>query len=78
MFSLPQDLTAIQQYEQNVGGIVLDPSHAKESSMYFSTKYPHTMLPLYADMYDRKSGLIIRMLEIRVGQELLLQVPTQQ
>ncbi|KAI0209910.1 Transcription initiation factor TFIID subunit 2 [Lamellibrachia satsuma] len=69
-----QDLTAIQQYEQNVGGIVLDPSHAKESSMYFSTKYPHTMLPLYADMYDRKSGLIIRMLEIRVGQELLLQV----
>ena len=73
-FSTRQDLTAVQRYEQDVGGIVLDPSHARESSMYFSTKYPHTMLPRYADMYDKKAGLIIRMLEIRVGQELLLQV----
>ncbi|ELT93532.1 hypothetical protein CAPTEDRAFT_221667 [Capitella teleta] len=70
-----QELEAVRAYENEVGPIVLDPSVSKETpALYFSIYHPHTISPRYADIYARKAALIIRMLELRLGRELLLQV----
>ena len=69
-----QDLRDVQEFEQNVGGIILDPSTGKDSTMYFSTKHPLTVSPRYAKVHEKKAHLVIRMLDIRIGRELLLQV----
>ena len=66
-------MKAVQEYEQQVGMIFLDPSGGRDRH-YFSTQQPHAMSPLYYVMFEKKSHLIIRMLEIRIGRELLLQV----
>ena len=47
---------------------------SKEAAMYFSPKHSFTVSPKYAVVYEKKAALIMRMLEIRIGRELLLQV----
>ena len=63
----------MSEYEQQTGGILLDPSR-RESNLPFSVKHAHTVSPGYAEMMEKKSLLVIRMLELRIGTELLLQV----
>ena len=71
-----KELRAVQDYEATIGGIVLDPAMSKESSMYFSPKHSFTVSPKYAEAHEKKAHLVVRMLEIRIGRELLLQVST--
>jgi len=61
-------------YEHNVGPVVLDPSMVVRSNLYFGTSQPHTMSPAYAAMYEVKSHLMMRMMEIHLGRELMIQV----
>lgn len=49
-----------------------------ESVHYFPIKNLHTMSPKYVEMMRKKAHLVIRMLEHRIGQELLLQVFNKQ
>jgi hypothetical protein len=70
-----KELEVVRAYESEVGPVVLDPSSGKETpALYFRIHHPHTVSPRYADIHARKAALIIRMLEIRIGRELLLQV----
>ena len=64
----------MQQFEAAHGGILLDPSSNKESMHYFNPRHPHCVSPRYAEMYEKKAKLVLRMLEIRIGREQLLQV----
>lgn len=68
-----QILKEVSDYEQQVGGILLSPSK-RDSNLPFSVKNAHTVSPRYADMLEKKALLVIRMLELRIGTELLLQV----
>lgn len=54
---------------KNAGG-----SYAGKDVFYFSVKNPHACSPRYIELYYKKSQLIMRMLEIRIGQELMMQV----
>ena len=75
VFCRLQELEAVTKYEVKHGGILLDPSSERgESSLYFSPKNCHTVSPAYAGVYALKAHLVMRMLEIRTGRELLLQV----
>lgn len=49
-----------------------------ENVHYFPIKSLHTMSPKYVEMMRKKAHLVIRMLEHRIGQELLLQVFNKQ
>lgn len=49
-----------------------------ESVHYFPIRNLHTMSPKYVEMMRKKAHLVIRMLEHRIGQELLLQVFNKQ
>lgn len=49
-----------------------------ENVHYFPIKNLHTMSPKYIEMMRKKAHLVIRMLEHRIGQELLLQVFNKQ
>ena len=64
----------VEDYENHHGGIVLDPSKEESFGLYFSTLQPHTISPAYLDIYHKKALLIVRMLELRLGTTLLLQV----
>ena len=64
----------VEDYENRHGGIVLDPSKEESFGLYFSTLQPHTISPAYLDIYHKKALLIVRMLELRLGTTLLLQV----
>ncbi|XP_076029935.1 TATA-box binding protein associated factor 2 isoform X2 [Oratosquilla oratoria] len=86
------ELQDIITYEEEYGGIILDPSatpsdqhhplhmgsnkdsQSSKDSFYFNIRNPHACSPRYAEMYYKKAHLVIRMLEFRIGQELLLQV----
>lgn len=85
----------VVKYEEEYGGIVLDPSQPPvslpvggntpqsnpkptEEKFYFSIRNLHTMSPLYIDALYKKGHLILRMLEHRIGLELLLQVFNKQ
>ncbi|XP_053395431.1 transcription initiation factor TFIID subunit 2-like isoform X2 [Mercenaria mercenaria] len=70
---IAQYLKEVEEYEAQSGGIVLDPSTG-QNNQYFSCFQPHTMSPAYLEMYNKKSMLILRMLEARIGATLLLQV----
>ncbi|CAG9763929.1 unnamed protein product [Ceutorhynchus assimilis] len=79
-----QDLV---KYEEDYGGIVLDPSQpplalpnnkANEEKFYFSIRNLHTMSPMYIEALHKKAMLVMRMLEHRIGLELLLQVFNKQ
>lgn len=49
-----------------------------ENVHYFPIKNLHTMSPKYIEVMRKKAHLVIRMLEHRIGQELLLQVFNKQ
>lgn len=85
----------VVKYEEEYGGIVLDPSQPPaplplggstpqssskppEEKFYFSIRNIHTMSPLYIDALYKKGHLVLRMLEHRIGLELLLQVFNKQ
>lgn len=76
---LYKELEEVISYEQKYGGSALDSSKQRyldlsSSPFYFSTNYLHTLSPFYNEIHKKKSFLIIRMLEDRLGKELLLQV----
>ncbi|CAH1119125.1 unnamed protein product [Phaedon cochleariae] len=88
-------LQDVVKYEEEFGGIVLDPSQPPaplpvggnapqpnqkhcEEKFYFPTRNLHTMSPMYIDTLLKKALLVMRMLEHRIGQELLLQVFNKQ
>lgn len=50
------------------------PARAPDPGFYFPIKNLHTMSPKYLEVLRKKAHLVIRMLEHRIGQELLLQV----
>jgi transcription initiation factor TFIID subunit 2 len=83
------------KYEEEFGGIVMDPSQApaplpnasgssttsvpknQDSGFYFPTRNLYTMSPQFLTIMRKKAHLVIRMLEHRIGYELLLQVIKQ-
>ncbi|XP_054712299.1 LOW QUALITY PROTEIN: transcription initiation factor TFIID subunit 2-like [Uloborus diversus] len=81
-----EDFHEVLKYEQKYGGLVLDCSvvptpgsvaaaaQGKDGSFYFPTQHLHTTSPEYNKILSKKSHLVIRMLEDRIGRELLLQV----
>ncbi|BFZ20925.1 hypothetical protein BsWGS_23965 [Bradybaena similaris] len=68
-----RDLQEVSEYEQQVGLVILDPSR-RESNHSFSVQSAHTLSPRYNEIFNKKCRLVMRMLEIRIGTELLLQV----
>lgn len=89
------ELQEVVRYEEQFGGIVLDPSQAPapipsstaspaapprppDPGFYFPIRNLHTMSPKYMDVLRKKAHLVMRMLEHRIGQELLLQVFNKQ
>lgn len=83
-----KDLADVVKYEEEFGGIILDPSQVPtsqpvpygssrstdNSNFYFPIRSLHSLSPKYAEVLKKKAHLVIRMLEHRIGQELLLQV----
>ena len=68
-------LDEVIDYEQKFGGFPLDPSgHRHSEDFHFSNRSLQTLSPLYLDAYTKKATLVIRMMEERIGRELLLQV----
>lgn len=60
---------------QNGPNITLSQSSSSnKDTFYFSVKNPHASSPHYISMYYKKAHLVIRMLEFRIGQELMMQV----
>ncbi|XP_068149073.1 transcription initiation factor TFIID subunit 2 [Drosophila tropicalis] len=53
-------------------------SKQQEINHYFPIKSLHTVSPKYVEAMRRKAHLVIRMLEHRIGQELLIQVFNKQ
>ncbi|KAL7294026.1 hypothetical protein TKK_0012596 [Trichogramma kaykai] len=88
------ELQEVVKYEEKFGGIILDSSQppapppiinntpistpAPDPGFYFPIKNLHTMSPKYIEVLRKKAHLVIRMLEHRIGQELLLQVFNKQ
>ena len=68
-----QTLKEITDFENRVGGILLD-SSVKDSNHHFSIRNSHTVSPHYTEVFAKKSLLVMRMLEIRIGAQLLIQV----
>lgn len=73
-FWVHRELKEVTAYEQEAGGVVLDPSLRDCPQFHFPVTNLHTTSPRYADVLCAKSHLVIRMLEDRIGRELLLQV----
>ncbi|KAG9510630.1 Transcription initiation factor TFIID subunit 2, partial [Fragariocoptes setiger] len=79
-YHVQEYMKRVIDYEQQHGGIVLDDSskiaksRSSDPPFHFSTQSPHTISPLYDQMHQLKSFLVVRMLEDRIGRELLLQV----
>ncbi|RWS30072.1 Transcription initiation factor TFIID subunit 2-like protein, partial [Leptotrombidium deliense] len=75
-FAVQKDLDEIVEYEEKNGGVILDPSSSSDTSnnFYFSYRHSHTVSPLYNETHMKKSHFAIRMLEDRIGRELILQV----
>ena len=62
------------EYEHTVGPVVLDLSMVVQHGLYFSPSQPHTASPAYTAVYDVKSHLMMRLMEIHLGRELMIQV----
>ncbi|CAN8006025.1 unnamed protein product, partial [Ixodes pacificus] len=73
-FWVHRELKEVTAYEQEAGGVVLDPSLRDCPQFHFPVTNLHTTSPRYADVLCAKAHLVIRMLEDRIGRELLLQV----
>uniref|UniRef100_A0A0A9Y392 Transcription initiation factor TFIID subunit 2 n=3 Tax=Lygus hesperus TaxID=30085 RepID=A0A0A9Y392_LYGHE len=83
-----KELEEVVKYEEEYGGIILDPSQqpasspvpsptgpaSSEPTFYFPLKNLYTISPHYMEVMRKKAQLVIRMLEHRIGYELLLQV----
>jgi transcription initiation factor TFIID subunit 2 len=50
------------------------PPRPPDPGFYFPIRNLHTMSPKYLEVLRKKAHLVMRMLEHRIGQELLLQV----
>ncbi|KAF0292861.1 Transcription initiation factor TFIID subunit 2 [Amphibalanus amphitrite] len=87
------EMQEVIKYEQRYGPIVLDNSGAaptgshapptfhplhSQKEFYFPLSSVHTVSPRYLEVYTKKSHLIMRMIEQRIGAELLLQVFNKQ
>lgn len=67
-----------------MGGIILNPepfldhsslqTEKKPSHLYFPTDNPHTISYSYWKLFGIKAHYVMRLIEIRIGQELLLKV----
>ena len=73
------------KYEDAHGGIVMDPSQSSGShhshgnksnhhNFHFPLQSTDTISPRYLEMMRKKAHLFMRMLENRIGFEMLLQV----
>ena len=85
-----QCLEDVINYEEEVGGIILDASKPPGSAVptsgggqqpirtpdafHFWPHSAHTVTPRHAEVMRKKAHLVIRMLELRIGQQLLIQV----
>ena len=56
----------------------MTPRTQNDHNFYFPIKHLQTMSPKYIEIMRKKAHLVIRMLEHRIGQELLLQVFNKQ
>ncbi|XP_076092140.1 transcription initiation factor TFIID subunit 2-like isoform X2 [Mytilus galloprovincialis] len=72
-YLVSKEMKLVQDYEHRVGGIVLDPA-AKHGTHHFFVWHRQTISPKYAEIFQKKAHLILRMFEIRIGQQLLIQV----
>lgn len=63
-------------YEVEYGGVVLDSSGSEQPGVnfHFPVNHLHTLSPTFLEIVRKKAHLVIRMLENRLGKELLLQV----
>ena len=68
-----QILDEVCDYEQNEAAIILDAS-TTIGRAYFDINRPQTLPHAYLQTFIKKACLILRMLENRLGKELLLQV----
>lgn len=89
---IQDELADVVKYEEQYGGIILDcsqPPAPLPSSIsttvtkqpdehYFPIKSLHTMSPKYIEAMRKKAHIAIRMLEHRIGQQLLIQVFNKQ
>ncbi|KAL7642103.1 UNVERIFIED_CONTAM: hypothetical protein RMT77_007977 [Armadillidium vulgare] len=69
--SSPSDLNTASHHSGD------SPSQGGDSGkdkFYFSVKSPHACSPQYIEMYYKKAHLVIRMLEFKIGNELMMQV----
>ncbi|KAF6025696.1 TAF2 [Bugula neritina] len=66
-------LLDVCNYEQRETPIILDSSTTMSRS-YFDINRPQTIPSEYVNVFTKKSCLVLRMLENRLGKELLLQV----
>ncbi|VDM32290.1 unnamed protein product [Hydatigera taeniaeformis] len=73
-YFIANEMRSVTGYEHACNGIVLDPTKLQRKSTYFSLKYPQVLSPDYLSAYIKKSHLVIRMLGLRFGQRVLLQV----
>ena len=85
-----KELDEVIRYEEEVGGIILDASKPPGSavstsgagqqpirspdSFHFWPHSAHTVTPRHATIMRKKAHLVLRMLELRIGQQLLIQV----
>nr|CAG4640612.1 EOG090X00M6 [Eulimnadia texana] len=80
------ELDEVIRYEEDVGGIVLDASQPpgdalpirSPDSFHFWPHLAHTATPRHAAIMRKKAHLVLRMLELRIGQQLLIQVFNKQ
>ncbi|KAK3090048.1 hypothetical protein FSP39_008810, partial [Pinctada imbricata] len=72
-FMVAEYLKDVQEFENRVGGIILDPSK-RDSNHHFSIRNSHTVSHKYRQVFCKKAMLVTRMLEQRIGFQLLVQV----
>ncbi|XP_065577950.1 transcription initiation factor TFIID subunit 2-like isoform X2 [Artemia franciscana] len=92
-YHIMKEMEAVVEYEQKHGGIILDPSQspsptvfpgsvpppkAIENQFHFPLDSVHTVSPEYVEVMRKKAHLIIRMLELRIGYQMLMQVFNKQ
>ena len=71
---ISDETDAVCVYENTRQGIILDPSSHTDSNAHFCLRFPQTISPAYMSAFHKKTHLVVRMLEQRIGQEVLLTV----
>ncbi|EDW04189.1 transcription initiation factor TFIID subunit 2 [Drosophila grimshawi] len=83
------ELSQVVKYEERYGGVILDCSQPVAAAAvpkfshdhhqhHFPKESSHTVSPKYVKALRRKSHLVIRMLEHRIGQQMLFRVFNKQ